>query len=898
MPNIGTLVAHLSLNTGTFQRAMSGATRRMGGFSGLVAKAGLVGAGGVAALGLGATKMAVDFESSFAGVRKTVDATEAQFAELSKGFRGMAKEIPVNVNELNRIGEAAGQLGIKQENILGFTRVMADLGVTTNMSSDEAATALARLANITQLPQDQFENMGSTIVELGNNMATTEAEIVNMSLRLAAAGDIVGLTQAETLSFAAALSSVGIRAEAGGTAISRVFVDIANAAASGGDQLDLFAKVAGLSSTEFTKAFEEDAAGAIVTFIEGLGGITKSGGNVFPVLEALGLSNVRVQRALLSAAGAGDTFRESLALGSKAWDENTALAAEAAQRYETTASQMRIFMNVVQDVAISIGSALLPTLSDLAQKGAEALQGVDFEAFAVTVGVAVENIITFIGSIPWSEMVDGIQTVVGFLKDNAIPILAAFGVAGTAAFIGMLPAITAWATGAITAAVATAIAFAPITLAVVAMGVAVALLRKAWETNFGGIRDFTADVLRGMTERIESFITGFADKWNTIARLINRFSNFDLPTMERVTINVLRNIADEAVNTGVEFEEMGEAIDGSISGTTEVLATVGDAAAVAGLDVQQLVQDFGDLGAETGKAADDMEDMERAIDAILGMPLVGETAVDDALFNMGQEAKRLELQLIRMGGQSEGALQGLKEESKRLELQLIRMGGRGAEGTDPIKEALKRVRADLRALRLEAELEGDPLTETKEALRQLRDDMRATRLEAQIQFDPLKRTLERVAKPIQEIAWGDALDQVLQLRPMTLEDVGAIAESFGLIADEIPLIGNFNFNDMTATQTDMLSIADSSGKLLANLKALSELKGFSIGPGGAITLGELPEVEVAGVRSVEPTTSIGGDRTDNFFFDGDEESGADQRDRWANDPVLHRDTGRRETHDG
>ncbi|WP_010271348.1 phage tail tape measure protein [Paenibacillus senegalensis] len=317
------------------------------------------------ALGGLATKASVDFESAFAGVRKTVDATEEEFAVFRKGMRDMAKEIPAAATEIARVGEAAGQLGIQNDAILGFTRTMIDMGVATNMSSDDAAMALARLATITQMNQQDFDRLGATIVDLGNNLAATESEIVEMGLRLAGAGATVGMTEAQILAFAGSLAAVGINAEAGGTAFSKLMINIANSVAMGSDDLAGFAQVAGMTSEEFVKAFEKDAATAIVAFIEGLGKINETGGNTFKVIEDLGLSEIRLRDALLRASGAGDVMRKSLELGNKAWEENVALTNEAEERYKTTASQAQIFKNRLVDIGITLGDALVPALLKL-----------------------------------------------------------------------------------------------------------------------------------------------------------------------------------------------------------------------------------------------------------------------------------------------------------------------------------------------------------------------------------------------------------------------------------------------------------------------------------------------------------------------------------------------------
>lgn len=303
----------------------------------------------------GVAKASIDFESAFAGVRKTVDASESEFATLRQGIRDMAKELPASTTEISKVAEAAGQLGIKKENILSFTRTMIDLGETTNLTSDEAATALARLANVMGTSQANFDRLGSTVVDLGNKGASTEAEIVHLGQRLASAGKIVGLAEHEVLAFAEALSSVGIEAEAGGTAFSKVFTELANAASKGGKELKGFAQVAGQSTASFQKLFKADPSEAIIRFVEGLGRIKKEGGNVFKVLDDLGIKEIRMRNALLSAANAGGLMRQSLKTGAAAWKENTALTEEARKRYETTAAKLKVLRNKIQDLAISIG---------------------------------------------------------------------------------------------------------------------------------------------------------------------------------------------------------------------------------------------------------------------------------------------------------------------------------------------------------------------------------------------------------------------------------------------------------------------------------------------------------------------------------------------------------------
>lgn len=92
-----------------------------------------------AAVGGASLAAAAQFEDAFAEVRKTVDANEKQFKRIETGLRDMAKEIPVSVTQLSELAGEAGALGVKAKDIVGFTRVAADLGVATDLSAEQAA---------------------------------------------------------------------------------------------------------------------------------------------------------------------------------------------------------------------------------------------------------------------------------------------------------------------------------------------------------------------------------------------------------------------------------------------------------------------------------------------------------------------------------------------------------------------------------------------------------------------------------------------------------------------------------------------------------------------------------------------------------------------------------------
>ena len=310
-----------------------------------------------------ATRSAIKFESAFTGVRKTVDATEEQFAALKKELMALALEIPVATTGLFGIAETAGQLAIERENIRDFVKVIADLGTAAPiLEMSEAATQLAQFANITKMSQKDFEKLASTIVYLGNNTATTENKILDMTMRLAGAGNLVGMTQSEIVGMAASLAQLGIEAEMGGSAFSQVMMRINKEIGSNSKKMKGFAKVANQPVKEFEKLWKENASEAVLKFVEGLGRLSKEGKNVNKILDVLGMDGIRIADALLRSSGAGDKFRETIRKGNTAWKENVALVEEANKRYATTESQLIMTKNRLEQTTVAYGDILKKAL--------------------------------------------------------------------------------------------------------------------------------------------------------------------------------------------------------------------------------------------------------------------------------------------------------------------------------------------------------------------------------------------------------------------------------------------------------------------------------------------------------------------------------------------------------
>ena len=344
-------------------------------------------------------KAGIDFEQAFVGVAKTVDGVAKGFNEiatemygtttglndlqkqavftneefgkltdfgekLSDQFIDLSLNIPIAATELARIGQVSGQLGVSASQIENFTETIAKLSVTTDLSSEAAAFAIARVANIMGIESEKMAEFagqfGAAIVALGNNAAATEPEIVNLTLRLAAAGRIAGLTTPDILGLSTSLAEMGVRAERGGTAVSRVIYEMIFAISDGGDALDTFAQIAGLSAQEFATRFKTDALGTLELFLTRLADAQDAGRITKDTLLQLGLSGIRVREVLNLLGPNIELVRENVALANMQWQEQIALQEEFVKQSKTIRNQLQLLKNSF----VALGVEVLKDLRD------------------------------------------------------------------------------------------------------------------------------------------------------------------------------------------------------------------------------------------------------------------------------------------------------------------------------------------------------------------------------------------------------------------------------------------------------------------------------------------------------------------------------------------------------
>ena len=413
----------------------------------------------ITALGVTTVQTATTIDSALTDVKKTVDGTAEQYEQLKEAAIEYSKTNAVSAEEVLQVQALGAQLGYAIDELEMIGRVGTGLDIATNMNAEQATTELAQFANITGMAHDQSSNYASTLVALGNTTATTESNISSMAQRIAAAGTQVGMSQSEILGLSAALSSVGMEAEAGGTAISTIISQIDKDVATGSEKVGDWAQAAGMSASEFAEAWRTSPVTALQALLSNMGDVSRAGGNMSVMLEELGVSSIRQTDALKRLANDSSILSKAVETANVAWQQNTALSDEVANRNDSLAAKMQMLQNRVTAIMERIGKPIADALLDIMdaakplfdaiESGAKAFSDMDKEqqkaiVAALGVAAALGPVLSVSG-----RLVSGIGdliTVVGAAGES----LSGISVGSVAATAG-LAALVAYVAGDVTA---------------------------------------------------------------------------------------------------------------------------------------------------------------------------------------------------------------------------------------------------------------------------------------------------------------------------------------------------------------------------------------------------------------------------------------------------------------
>lgn len=327
---------------------------------GTLLRAGIIG-GTLFGLGAAIRKTINDFkeyEVALVGVSKTTNLSGAALEQFGSDIQRISLRIPVATNELLDLSRVAAQLGIRgTKNLQKFAETAARLAVSTDVSAESAILSLSRIINITGESEESIDNLGASLVELGNTFKAQESEILDTANEVNRATAGFGLAGSDILAIAASLREAGVQSEAGGTAIGKVFREASEAIAQGGSQLEEFTKITGLTADQLEQRLATDAAGVFKLFINGLSRASKNGTEFVQTLTRLELNSDRVNKVLRPLAQISDRVTTSFDTSSEAFAKNSALVEESDKQFNTVTGALQKLDNAFTAIFTNLGRA-------------------------------------------------------------------------------------------------------------------------------------------------------------------------------------------------------------------------------------------------------------------------------------------------------------------------------------------------------------------------------------------------------------------------------------------------------------------------------------------------------------------------------------------------------------
>ena len=481
-------------------------------------------------------KLAVEFESAMADVKKVVDFdTPKQFKEMEQDILRLTRTIPMAGTELAKITASGGQLGVARKDLPKFTETIAKMSVAFDMAADQAGDSMAKLANVYQIPIDQIGKLGDAVNHLSNSSPAKAGDIINTLGRVGGVAKQFGLTEIQTTSLSNAFISLGKTPEIAGTAINGMLTKLMTA----DKQRAKFQKALknmGMESKDLKKAIKENGEQALMDFLKQVGKLPKEN-QMGALVDLFGLEYADDVAVLVSGL---ETYKKSInELKKTSKDGKPAFIGsmdkEFAARSATTANNWQIFKNSLTEIGITAGSVLLPALNQLmttirpiinsfadwASKNPEVVSALVHLAAGFAALKVGGLMFRFVGNELSGLMVsfrlakallgvDWLATVIRF-KSGIGALARIFGVVKTAATL----------LGSGLMSLGRFLLMSPIGIALALLGVAAYLLYKNWDGVVGGAKALWQDLSNFISGVVNSIASFFGTCWERIKAFFN-----------------------------------------------------------------------------------------------------------------------------------------------------------------------------------------------------------------------------------------------------------------------------------------------------------------------------------------------------------------------------------------
>lgn len=303
---------------------------------------------------------AIDFESAMADVRKVVDFdSPQQFKDMQQDILKLTRILPMTAEDIAKIVASGGQAGIAKEDLLGFAESAAKMGVAFDITADQAGDMMAKWRTAFKMSQDEVVTLADKVNYLGNTTAASAPLISEVITRIGPLGEVGGVASGEIAALGASIVGSGVSSEIAATGIKNLVLGLTAGESATKTQADAFAAL-GMNAADMAKRMQVDAKGAILDVMRALRELDKD--KQTAVLKDLfGKESIGAIAPLLSnLEGLEDNFNKV----ADAAQYGGSMNAEFQARCETTENSLQLMKNAASELAINLGSVLLPYIKD------------------------------------------------------------------------------------------------------------------------------------------------------------------------------------------------------------------------------------------------------------------------------------------------------------------------------------------------------------------------------------------------------------------------------------------------------------------------------------------------------------------------------------------------------